>query len=183
MPRENMVRSKYHQIVTEVSYFRLDCAQLSSLCVYEKGRKIIEEGFKEGAKTAVRPMGANQLLVENTCVTSNVRGAKNGGRIDGHVDRVVVVPRDLRRTVALAPVVKRVAHDGQKQRTSAAVERADILQRPHARVLNAILRIVAVARQPPRQVVCGVQVRQRAENDQIECATCKIGRASCRERV
>src|SRR5712671_2231833 len=99
-------------------------------------------------------MGANQLLVENTYVTSNVRGAKNGGRIDGHVDRGAVVPCDLRRTVALAPVVERVAHDGQKPRTSAtAVERADILQRPHARVLNAILRIVDVARQPPRQVV------------------------------
>jgi hypothetical protein len=82
MPREDMVRSKYHQIVTEESYFRPDCAQLSSQCVSEKGgRKIIEEGFKESAKTAVPPMGANQLLVENTCVTSNVRGAKNGGRI------------------------------------------------------------------------------------------------------
>ncbi len=162
MPREDMVRSKYHQIVTEVSYFRPDCAQLSSQCVSEKGgRKIIEEGFKEGAKTTVSPMGANQLLVENTCVTSNVRGAKNGGRIDGHVDRGAVVPRDLRRTVALAPVLERAAHDGQKPHTSAAaVERADILQRPHARVLNAILRIVDVARQPPRQVVCGIQMRQ-----------------------
>ena len=43
---------------------------------------------------------------------------------------------------------------------AAVVQRADILERAHACVLNDVFRIVDVARQPPRQVVGGIQVRQ-----------------------
>ena len=41
-----------------------------------------------------------------------------------------------------------------------AVDRPDVLQRADARVLHDVLGIMRVARQPARQVVRGVQVRQ-----------------------
>lgn len=88
-----------------------------------------------------------------------------------------VVGRDLGRSIALVPVVRRVAHDGQEPRTSAAaVERANVLQRTYACVLYDVLCIVDIARWPPRQVASGIEVRQ---DQRLETSVIRQVPASC----
>src|SRR6185369_5818911 len=74
-----------------------------------------------------------------------------------------VVEQDLLlRTVLLQPRVARVPDDLEQPRTGAFEAKApDVAHRPHERVLNDILRIVRVARDPKRQVVGGIEMRHR----------------------
>jgi len=82
-------------------------------------------------------------------------------RIDGGVHRLVLVVDDLGGPVAPEPVVERIADDLQEPAARVrTLERADVLQRPYARVLHDVLGVVRVARQPPRKVVGGVQMGQ-----------------------
>src|SRR6185312_5556095 len=79
----------------------------------------------------------------------------------GPIDRRAVILQDLRRPVALAPVVKSVPHNGQEPGPGGAIaKRSDILERAHAGVLDHVLGVVDVAGQPARKVVAGIQMRQ-----------------------
>ena len=84
-----------------------------------------------------------------------------GRFVDRAVDGQPIVAHDLRRPVAAVPIIKSTPHDGQEPGFGiGAAHRIEVLERPDTRVLDDILGVVRVPRQPARQVVRGVQVRQ-----------------------
>src|SRR5215471_4165563 len=67
----------------------------------------------------------------------------------------------LLRTMAAQEVVARVAHDGEQPSTRvAAPEATEESERTHEGVLDDVFRVLIAAREPSREVVGRVQVRQ-----------------------
>jgi hypothetical protein len=79
------------------------------------------------------------------------------------VDLFVEGRRQLRPPLLVEPIVEAVAHDSQEPGTAvAAAEPAKELERAQAGLLDHVLRVGVVARQPARQIVSGVHMRHDA---------------------
>src|SRR5258706_465399 len=76
------------------------------------------------------------------------------------LDKTVLEPYRVRGTVVLQPGDEGVAHDGEKPRPRLAAQAVEEAVGAQHRLLHYVLRVVIVARQPAREVIGRVEMRQ-----------------------